>query len=97
MAFAENLGQFFNEQDFAVRALWKGTTEVVGIFDRAYFEDPVGTGAANESATPMFQTAAASVAGVAHGDAFRVNETDYKVVGVQPDGTGAVVLILEAQ
>lgn len=97
MAFDENLDQFFAVTDFAVPALWKGTTDVVGIFDNAYFEDPVGTGAANETSTPIFRTKSSAVAGAAHGDAFRVNETDYKIVGVQPDGTGTTVLVLQAQ
>ncbi len=94
MAFAENLAPFFSTSDFAVAALWNGATSVNVIFDRAY----IGA-LANvvEASGPVFTCAAEDIPGVKHGDTFVIDSTTYKVVGVEPDGTGVVLIRLEAQ
>ncbi|MCP4228734.1 MAG: hypothetical protein GY771_01115 [bacterium] len=94
MAFTENISDFFDTDDFAVAATWNAQT-VNGIFDNEYFDEPGGVGI--EGSTPVFLCAAADVNGIAHDDDITINGTAYKVVGVQPDGTGAVELKLQEQ
>lgn len=93
MAFTETFATFFSTSDFGVAALWKGATSVNGIFDAAY-ADPLGVA---EGSKPAFTCEAAAVTGVKHGDTMIINATTYKVRGVQPDGTGVVVIVLEEQ
>jgi hypothetical protein len=92
VAFVEHLSGFFT--DFAVVALYNGATPVSGIFDAAY-EEPLGNDV--EGYGPTFQCAAADVAGVTQGKTLVINAGTYKVRGVKPDGTGLMLLKLEAQ
>ncbi len=94
MAFAENLAPFFSVSDFAVEATWNGATSVIGILDLAYLE-PLGNSV--EGSAPIFTCALASLPTVKHGDTLVVAGVTYKVRGVEPDGTGVVVLRLEKQ
>ncbi len=94
MPFAEALAPFFNPAEFGVAALYNGATTVNGIFDAAYLE-PLGNDV--EGYGPVFQCAAASVPSAAHGDTFLISSVTYKVRGVEPDGTGVVLLRLEKQ
>lgn len=94
MAFAEDLAPFFSASDFAVVALWNGATSVNVIFDADYTE-PLGN--LVQGAAPVVWCAAATVPGVAHGDTFVINGTTHKVRGVEPDGTGVLLLRLEEQ
>jgi hypothetical protein len=94
VSFVEDLSGFFSTADFAVAALYNGATTVNGIFDAAY-EEPLGN--AVEGAAPIFQCAAADLLSVAHGDTFLINAKTYKVRGVEPDGTGVMLLRLEEQ
>lgn len=93
MAFAEDLTVFFNEDDFAVAATLQGAA-VSGILDEEYTE-PLGN--VVEGKTPIFQCRAADVPSVAHGQTLVVGARTFKVRGVEPDGTGVVVLRLEEQ
>ena len=90
MPFVEDFAPFVNTADFGSAATWNGAT-VNGIFDRAYI-DPLGN---VEGYGPVFQCPAADVPTVAHGDTLIVNSAVYVVRGVEPDGTGWVVLRLE--
>ena len=93
MAFAEDLSVFFNEDDFAVAATLQGVA-VSGIFDEEYTE-PLGN--VVEGKTPIFQCRAADVPSVAHGQTLVVGGRTFKVRGVEPDGTGVVLLRLQEQ
>jgi hypothetical protein len=93
MPFAEDLAPFFNTADFASAATLNGVA-VNGIFDNDYFE-PLGNEV--QGSAPRFVCAAASVPSVAHGQSLVVGGVTYKVRGVEPDGTGTVVLRLEKQ
>lgn len=88
----EDLSLFFSTAEFAVAATYNGSEVVNGILGKAYV-------AINdvESAAPSFTCSAADVPQAVHGDSLVVNSITYKVVGVQPDGTGIVTLILEEQ
>jgi hypothetical protein len=90
----EDLSAFFSTSDFAVAATYNGAATVNGIFDRAYLE-PLGNGV--EGSAPVFTCAAADIPASTQGDTLVIASATYKVVGVEPDGTGIVVLRLEAQ
>lgn len=94
MAFTENFDDFFETDGFAVAATYTpdggSASTVNGILDNTYV-DALGV----ESSSPVFHCAASDVSGVAHGDALTVSGTGYTIHGVQPDGTGQVLLILE--
>lgn len=92
--FAENLAPFFNTDTLGSVATYKGATQISGVLETAYQE----AGGYVESTAPVFICAAASVPGVAHGDALVIGGTNYQVAGVQPDSTGTVLsLVLEKQ
>lgn len=96
---ASDRASFFDTDDFGVAALWNGTTTVNGIFDSKFIPVNVDTdvAVAVESAQPMFRTRTADVSTVAQGDTLVISGTTYDVVGIQPDGTGMIDLILEEQ
>lgn len=63
------------------------------IFDAEYFTISGGQGV--ESASPAALCRTSDVSDAVHGMPFRVNDTDYLIRGVQPDGTGFTLLKLE--
>ncbi len=89
MAFSENFNEFFDTDDFAVEATHDGST-LLGILDREYVE--VGN---IEGEHPVFQCAESSVTTAQHGDTITIDGTAYTIVGIQPDGTGTVILVLQ--
>lgn len=93
MAFTEDLTPFFNEDDFAVAATLQGVA-VSGILDEEYVE-PLGN--VVEGRHPIFQCRASDVPSVAHGQSLVVGARTFKVRGVEPDGTGIMLLRLEEQ
>jgi len=88
MAMIETLSAFFDTADFAVAATYN-TATVNGIFSHEYV-DIEGV----EGERPTFTCVESDVSGIAHGDALTVNATVYTIAGVQPDGTGIVLLVL---
>lgn len=89
--FAEDLSVFTDTDDFGITASINGAS-VNGIFGNEFVQvDFV------ESQSPIFECDAAYVVGVAHGDTVTISSSTYKVRGIQPDGTGLVKLVLEAQ
>ena len=90
--FAEDLSLFFNSSDFAVAAVFRGTTIVKGILGSAYVEVN-----GVESSKPAFTCALSDVEGVMHSDSLVIESIEYKIVAVKPDGTGIAVLVLELQ
>lgn len=94
MPFTEDLTPFFETADFATAALYNGATTVNGIFDNDYAE-PLDN--AVEGRAPVFLCAHADLPSVDHEDTLVINSATYKVRGVEPDGTGVVLLRLEKQ
>lgn len=94
MPFAEDLTPFFNTAEFATAATYNSATTVNGIFDREYGE---ALGNVVEGTTPVFLCALADLPSVDHDDTLLIDATTYKVKGVEPDGTGVVLLRLEKQ
>lgn len=94
--FTEDLSGFFDTGDFADAGTYThvgaSPATVNGIFD-SYFVDPLGI----EGNSPRFICASSDVSSVAHGDSLVVDSVTYHVVGVEPDGTGVVVLKLQEQ
>lgn len=99
--FAEAFSGFFS--DFAVPATLEGVDVPSGvIFDAAYAE-PLGTYA--EATGPAVTVIASEVSSVAHGQTLIISPSalpervvpggNYIVRGVEPDGTGIVVLRLQ--
>jgi len=83
---------FFNTDDFGVAGTYDGSTTVNGILDSDYVEI-----AGVEAKRPVFMCLASDVSGVVHGKTLTANSTSYVVRGVQPDGTGLTMLVLEEQ
>ena len=95
MAFVENPAEFFDtENGFSVAALWNGTTTVVGDDGADYLE---AMGNIVQGSAPTFLAPAAAMPGVKHDDTLAYSGNTYKVRGVEPDGTGMVLLRLEKQ
>ena len=97
MAFTEDLTPFFNEDDFGVSVLWHpetgGEYTVTGIFDGPHtIQNPETLEA--ESSTPQLWLPAYEVDGIKNDDSFEINGVDYKVLSVEPDGTGVLVIQL---
>lgn len=90
MPMTEDFTVFFNVEEHGTTASYDGT-DIVGVFDREY-ADVLGM----EASAPTFTCAASDVPGVAHNDTLTIDGDVYTVRSVQPDGTGVVVLILEA-
>lgn len=90
MPFAEDLSVFFDEADFAVAATLEGVA-VRGIFDEPYAEPLSGM---VEGSSPTFVCRSADIPSVAHEQTLVIGARSFKVVGVEPDGTGVTLLRL---
>ncbi len=98
MPFAEDLAPFLAEEDFGTVAQYRRcgssvSVDVEGIFDDAYHEPLQMV----EDSAPAFWCALSSLPNVSQNDRLTINDAEYKVVNVRPDGTGFVVLVLENQ
>ena len=92
MAFTEDLSVFFRTQDFAVAATYNGSTTVNGILDNEYVE-----GLNFQGSAPVFRCRTSDVPTATHGQSLVVDGITYKIVGVEPSGTGISTLRLERQ
>lgn len=81
-----NIAPFFT--DFAVPAMIRGRSVAV-IFDEQYI-DAGGV----ESSEPAATCQSADLEGVEQDDDMQVNGRTFRIIGVQPDGTGVTVLRL---
>ena len=91
MAFAEDLSEFLDPDEFAHTATIAGLS-VNGILDREFAQDE-----GVEGTRPMFSCASADVVNAAFGDTIVVDGSRYKIVQKRADGTGMTDLILELQ
>jgi hypothetical protein len=83
MAMTEDMGDFFDDNEFSVVALWKGTTSVNVIFDNEYTEQ---FGAAGSN--PFITAPAESFNGIAKGQTLLLESKNYTIKTFEPDGTG---------
>jgi hypothetical protein len=73
-------------------------SEISGIFRDSYYRaSETNSGVAVESLAPMFICEEALVSSVAHGDEITVDSVLYKIIHIEPDGTGLTTLHLEVQ
>lgn len=67
-----------------------GGTGFAVVFENGY-QDVIGM----ESSAPSVLALSCDVHGLAEGDPLQVDDGDWRVVGIQPDGTGMTLLVLE--
>ncbi len=100
----ENLNIYFNTSYGGVNATISGS-DVVGIFSNEYVEIDNGISSV-VGLKPVLRVKASDASGVTSGADVTVNEEEagvvvrtgtYKVITVQPDGTGVIDLVLEKQ
>lgn len=95
--FTENLDEFFDTSDFAVTAVYNpgggSPTSISVIYDNEYLSSVLG-GIEVENKNPMILCKTSDVANAKHGETIVVNGITYKIIEVQPDGTGLTSLIL---
>lgn len=68
---------------------------VQGIYVADYFEVQTGTSMGVESTQPGFICRSSDVQGVRHGDTLTIGADTFTIVGIKPDATGKVELVLE--
>lgn len=90
--FAEDLVPFFSTKDFAVQALYDGTTSVAGIFDRSPGDLPDGLGL--QEARPRFLCPRGSLPGDPHRKTLVIDGVSYVIAAVDTDGAGVASLSL---
>jgi hypothetical protein len=83
---------FLNPEEFGTEAV-VNNAKVCGIFSDAYAAIDEVTGEAATTA-PQFLCRSADITAVGRGTTVRINSIDYKVIDIQPDGTGMTRLIL---
>lgn len=79
--------EFFSP-DFAIPALVRGR-QISVIFDEQYI-DASGV----ESSQPAATCSSADIDGVEQDDQIEIKNEQFRIIGVQPDGTGVTVLRL---
>jgi hypothetical protein len=95
---------FFNADEFATAAIYDGYIESAGgrtavsVAINVIFDDPFEavsplTGEV-ELTKPQAATPASNIPDGAHGETLTINGMVYKIIGIQPDGAGQVILIL---
>lgn len=72
--------------------VYKGAAQVRDVFERI----PGARFGLVQPTTPRCTAAAADVPGVARGDRFEDESEDFRVVGIETDGAGLVLLSLES-
>jgi hypothetical protein len=83
--------EFFSLTDFAVPAVVRGRTINV-IFDEQYV-DALGV----ESSQPAATCSSTDAEDVDQNDMITISGREFRIIGVQPDGTGVTVLRLQRQ
>lgn len=81
--------------EFGVDATF-GAATVRGVFDSGFAAAQAAFAVGVEGAQLTFRCRSADVPGIAHGATITIYGVAYTVRGVQPDGMGLVMLILEA-
>ena len=90
MPMTEDFSAFLNSDEHGTTAVYK-TTDVVGIFENQYIEIN-----GVETLSPTFLVNVDAVPNIVRGNTLRISNKEYRVAGKQLDGTGMVLIILEA-
>jgi hypothetical protein len=88
--FAEDFTAFFSSAEFSVPCTLPGGAVVQVIVDQPHAEASF-----MEASNPSALGRSDELAAVGHGAEVSAGGVDWRVVGVQPDGTGLTRLILE--
>ena len=83
---------FLSSDDFGVAATI-GSATVYGIFDDAYESVNIATGEITTTA-PRFLCRTSDVTSVAQSTTVTIGGVSYKVINIEPDGTGMTALAL---
>lgn len=92
--FTEDKAAFLDRGDFAEDAVYNGGDTKPVIFDERYAGVDVDF-PASESSQPRALGTTEDFPNVVHGHTLQIRGVIYKVVGVEPDGTGWVLMILQ--
>jgi len=96
MSFTENFAEFLNVSEFASAGTWSvGPTPINLIFDSGYEATQLGLIAGIEGARLTAMVETASVPTIAHGQTIAIGGLIFTIRGIQPDGTGMTLLVLE--
>ncbi len=87
-----DLDIFLNSDEFGVDVTYN-TVTIQGIFDDE-FSSAVQGEMGIESTVPQVLLKTADVPNVAHNETMTINSIVYKVIGIQPDGTGMTLILL---
>lgn len=88
----DDLGIYFDDEEFAVEITFNAGT-IIGIFDNEFIsavEGEIGV----ESTAPQVLVKSLDITSSAHGQTMTIEGTDYKIIGIQPDGTGTSIVLL---
>jgi hypothetical protein len=100
MAFKEDFSAFFNADGFGDDFIYTpkvgAAISAVGIFDDAYYAEQGGEVAVAGS-QPRIQYESAKIPDPVYGESITVKGKDYKIIEIQPDGTGTTTILLELQ
>jgi len=98
LPFVEDHSEYDNPDGFgSVVTLLSGTQderEINGLFDAAHVLVDVNSEVGVSSVGPVLNCPTAETADLEQDDALRIDGVDYKIVDIQPDGTGRTDLIL---
>lgn len=86
--FTDAMTDILNDEDLGTDAVYEGGTI------RVLFQNGFVVVNGVETTAPMVECLDTDVAGVAHGDAMTVNGVTYRIIGIQPTGSGVTKLIL---
>lgn len=87
-----DLDIFLNSDEFAVDVTYLVST-IQGIFDDE-FSSAVQGEMGIESTVPQVLVKTSDVQNIAHNEELTINSVVYKVIGIQPDGTGVTLILL---
>ena len=84
---AETLDAYF--VDYGEPGIWKGTVEVMLIYDNAYQL----SGGLVDSTNPAVTVQSLDMPGIAQDDTLSVRGVAYTIQGIEPDATGALLTL----
>ena len=83
---------FLDNEEFAVDITYNALT-IQGVFDNE-FSSAVEGEMGIESTVPQVFVKSSDVSSAAHGETMAIDSVVYKIIGIQPDGTGMTLILL---
>ena len=95
--FDDDLKEMLSSDEHGVTFFLSGI-KLEGIINNEFLSQEIGR-VGYESTTPMLYASSVEIRNAKHGDAIKItkgkHKGNYKIKGVQPDGTGLSLLVLE--